>query len=108
VAINNLQILGDFSSPVTSPFPLPDNAGQVVDIHYFADDRSLVILLYGGDIATVQLDGPDGGVGPVSSADPRHERLGLIYQIEVIGSIDSGIKAACWSPDEEHLILVTG
>jgi len=29
-------------------------------------------------------------------------------QIEVIGSIDSGIKAAAWSPDEEHLILITG
>jgi hypothetical protein len=38
----------------------------VVDIHYFSDDRSLVILLFGGDIATVQLEGPDGGVGPVS------------------------------------------
>lgn len=50
---------------MTSPFPLPDHLGQVVDVHYFADDRNLVILLYGGDIATVQLEGPDGGVGPV-------------------------------------------
>jgi elongator complex protein 1 len=63
-------------------------------------------LLYGGDIATVQLEGPDGGPAPVSlsalmaaSADRK---------IEVIGSIDSGIKAAAWSPDEEHLVIVTG
>lgn len=47
-------------------FPLPDNAGQVVSARYFSSDRSLVVLLYGGDIATVQLDGLDGGVGPVS------------------------------------------
>jgi elongator complex protein 1 len=60
-----MKELGVFSSPVASPFPIPDHLGQVVDIHYFSDDRSLVILLYGGDIATVQLEGPDGGVGPV-------------------------------------------
>lgn len=28
--------------------------------------------------------------------------------MEIIGSIDSGIKAAAWSPDDEHLIIVTG
>jgi len=59
-------VLGSFTSPVVSPFPVPGHLGQVVDIHYFSDDRSLVILLFGGDIATVQLEGPDGGVGPVS------------------------------------------
>jgi len=26
----------------------------------------------------------------------------------VVGSVDSGIKAAAWSPDEEMLVLVTG
>ena len=57
-----------FSSPVNSPFPVPEHLGQVVDIHYFSDDRSLVILLYGGDIATVQLEGPDGGAGPVCAS----------------------------------------
>jgi elongator complex protein 1 len=29
-------------------------------------------------------------------------------QVEIVGSVDSGIKAAAWSPDEEQLILVTG
>lgn len=29
-------------------------------------------------------------------------------QIEVVGSVEIGIKAAAWSPDEELLVLVTG
>lgn len=64
--LTSLKPIGSFNSPVLAPFPLPDNAGQVVSARHFSSDRSLVLLLYGGDIATVQLDGPDGGVGPVS------------------------------------------
>jgi elongator complex protein 1 len=26
----------------------------------------------------------------------------------VVGSIDAGIKAAAWSPDDEQLLLITG
>ena len=29
-------------------------------------------------------------------------------QVEVVGTLDGGIDAACWSPDQELLILVTG
>lgn len=29
-------------------------------------------------------------------------------KVEVVGSVDSGIKAACWSPDDEQLVLITG
>jgi elongator complex protein 1 len=32
----------------------------------------------------------------------------LLSQVEVVGSVESGIKAADWSPDEELLVLVTG
>jgi elongator complex protein 1 len=28
--------------------------------------------------------------------------------VEIVGSVDSGIKAAAWSPDEEQLVLITG
>ncbi|RSH95270.1 hypothetical protein EHS25_000356 [Saitozyma podzolica] len=84
--------LASVDSPVLAPFPLPEYRGQVVDLKYLADERTLVVLLAGGDIATVNLEGPDGGVAPV----------------EIVGSVDSGIKAAAWSPDEEQLILVTG
>lgn len=32
----------------------------------------------------------------------------ICHQIEVVGSVEAGIKAAQWSPDEELLVLVTG
>jgi elongator complex protein 1 len=73
VEVNLLRIRGDsqdilatFESNSSVSVNLPENAHQVVDLHYLADERSLVVLLVGGDIATVQLEGPDGGVAPVS------------------------------------------
>lgn len=74
-----------------APFPLPEGAPQTLSVQYFADDRSVIVLLAGGDIAVLQLEDPE--VGAV---------------VEVVGSIDSGIKAAAWSPDDEQLVLVTG
>lgn len=58
--------LASVDSPALAPFPLPEYRGQVVDLKYLADERTLVVLLAGGDIATVNLEGPDGGVAPVS------------------------------------------
>lgn len=66
VALTPLQIIGSFSSPVVAPFPKPDHLGETVDLHFMPDDKSLVILLAGGDIATLTLEGPDGGPAPVS------------------------------------------
>ncbi|WWD21132.1 hypothetical protein CI109_105613 [Kwoniella shandongensis] len=86
------EVIASFSSPVIAPCPKPDYLGETLDLHYLPDDRSLVILLAGGDIATLLLEGPDGGVSPV----------------EVVGSVDSGIKAAAWSPDDEQIVMVTG
>lgn len=53
-------MIGSFSSPAHAPFPLPSHASETVNLHYFPDDRTLVILLAGGDIATLQL-GNEGG-----------------------------------------------
>lgn len=75
-----------------APFDLPSYRSQIVDLHYFPDDRSLVIILAGGDIGTVKLDEAAGGRA----------------EVDIVGSVDSGIKAAAWSPDDEQLILVTG
>ncbi|WVQ93259.1 hypothetical protein IAU59_000325 [Kwoniella sp. CBS 9459] len=86
------EAIASFSSPVLAPFSKPDYLGETLDLHYLPDDRSLVIFLAGGDIATLALEGSDGGVAPV----------------EVVGSVDSGIKAAAWSPDDEQIVLVTG
>lgn len=88
-----------------APFKLPEGASQVVNMQYFADDRSLIILMAGGDIATMTFAEPLMGSASVSFASIRHQ---LTVQLEVVGSIDSGIKAAAWSPDEEQLVLITG
>ncbi|KAL7421377.1 putative elongator complex protein 1 [Cryptotrichosporon argae] len=82
------EVIATFSSAL-APFPLPPDSAQVHDIHYFPDDRSLVVLLHGGDIATLALSGRD-------------------LPIEVVGCVDGGIKAAQWSPDDEQLVLVDG
>ncbi|WOO84954.1 Elongator complex protein 1 [Vanrija pseudolonga] len=86
------EVIGSFTTPVTAPFPLAPDVPQVLDLHFFPDDRSLIVILAGGDIATLQIESIDGGIGPA----------------EVVGSIDSGVKAAAWSPDDEQLVLVTG
>ncbi|GJC82611.1 elongator complex protein 1 [Colletotrichum liriopes] len=84
------------SHTVTSwdaPSPSPDlPADRVVSLHHFADTLTTCVILEGGDIVTVQEDdaGRDGDV-----------------QIEIVGSIDAGIAAARWSPDEELLVVVT-
>ncbi|GMK55839.1 hypothetical protein CspeluHIS016_0208950 [Cutaneotrichosporon spelunceum] len=85
------EVVASFSSPVLAPFALPEGAPQTLSVQYFADDRSVIVLLAGGDIAVLQLDNPEVGM-----------------MVDVVGSIDSGIKAAAWSPDDEQLVLVTG
>lgn len=47
---------------------MPDDAPETLSLHYLADERSLVILLAGGDIATLALHSPDGSVAPVRLA----------------------------------------
>lgn len=32
----------------------------------------------------------------------------MSLEVEVVGIVDAGIKAARWSPDDELLILITG
>ncbi|WVQ75470.1 hypothetical protein IAR50_005095 [Cryptococcus sp. DSM 104548] len=87
-----VEAIASFNSPVLAPFPKPSYIGETLSLHYLADDRTLVILLAGGDIATLALEGPNGSPAPV----------------EVVGSVDSGIKAAAWSPDDEQIIIITG
>jgi len=48
------------SSPVLAPFELPSYRSQVLDIHFFPENRSLVVVLAGGDIATIQLESTGG------------------------------------------------
>lgn len=32
----------------------------------------------------------------------------MLFQLDVVGDVSGGINAACWSPDMETLVLVSG
>ncbi|KAE8150092.1 IKI3 family-domain-containing protein [Aspergillus avenaceus] len=74
-----------------APCPLPDlPCDRVLSLHYFADNLTACLVLEGGDIIIV-----------------REEPLPGEDKIEILGSVDVGITAAAWSPDEELLALTT-
>lgn len=74
-----------------SPCPNPDlSCDQVLDLHYFADTAVVCVVFAGGDIVLVREQ-------PLPREDP----------IEIAGSVDAGIAAAAWSPDEELLAICT-
>ncbi|KAI0513210.1 IKI3 family-domain-containing protein [Xylaria bambusicola] len=77
-----------------APSPNPDLAvDRVVSLHHFADSLTTCLVLEGGDIVVVV-----ESEGQASSDS--------VY-IEIKGSIDEGITAASWSPDEELLAITT-
>ncbi|KAJ7072902.1 pol II transcription elongation factor [Mycena amicta] len=67
----------------------PDDESQVAELRFLPESRKLCILACGGDIVMVSIDDED----PIP---------------EVEGTIESGILAAAWSPDDELLAIVTG
>lgn len=74
-----------------APCALPDLAcDRVLSLHFFADNLTACLVLEGGDIVIV-----------------REEPLPNEEKIEIVGSVDVGITAAAWSPDEEMLVLTT-
>ncbi|KAJ5655438.1 hypothetical protein N7507_007388 [Penicillium longicatenatum] len=74
-----------------APCPLPDlPCDRVLSLHYFADNLTACLVLEGGDIIMV-----------------REEPLEGEDKIEILGSVDVGISAAAWSPDEELLAITT-
>ncbi|KAG8958698.1 hypothetical protein FRC03_008908 [Tulasnella sp. 419] len=66
-------------------------SNQVVSFKCIPEKRIFCLILAGGDIATFSIE--DGGVG---------------HEFEVVGTVDSGIKCAQWSPDDEFLVLING
>ncbi|KAF9075492.1 IkappaB kinase complex IKAP component [Rhodocollybia butyracea] len=62
---------------------------QVISLRVIQDNRNLVAITRNGDITTASLDDE-------------------IPMMEVQGSVDDGILAASWSPDDSLLALVTG
>ncbi|OTB04145.1 hypothetical protein M426DRAFT_164010 [Hypoxylon sp. CI-4A] len=77
-----------------APSPNPDLAvDRVISSHHFSDTLTTCLVLEGGDIVVVQES---------ESLNPQDG-----VHIEIMGSIDEGITAASWSPDEELLAITT-
>lgn len=82
---------GDIFASWDAPCPLPDlDCDQVIHLHYFIDIGTACLVFAGGDIVVVR-----------QSSDLEEEK------IEIVGSVDVGISAASWSPDEELLVITT-
>ncbi|MCJ1283838.1 hypothetical protein MMC26_003169 [Xylographa opegraphella] len=74
-----------------APCPLPDlECDNILDVRYFSESSTICIVLAGGDIIVVREAPSDGQ-----------------EKIEIVGTVDVGISAAAWSPDEELLTLLT-
>lgn len=74
-----------------APCPLPELAcDRILSLQYFADNLTACLVLEGGDIVIVR-----------EEPQPGEDR------IEIVGSVDVGITAAAWSPDEELLAIAT-
>ncbi|EWC45733.1 hypothetical protein DRE_05070 [Drechslerella stenobrocha 248] len=63
---------------------------MVLDLHCFGDDSSICLVLKGGDIVLI-----------------REDRPGKQSSVEIVGSVEEGITAASWSPDEGLLGIAT-
>ena len=74
-----------------APCPCPDlQCDEILSAHYFSDSLTVCLVLAGGDLVVVR-----------EEPSPGEEK------IEIVGSVDAGISAASWSPDEELLAIVT-
>lgn len=74
-----------------APSPNPELlVDRIVSLFHLSGSGTTCLVLEGGDIITVREDPSAGHV-----------------HIEIMGSIDAGIAAARWSPDEELLAVVT-
>ena len=92
--------LSSFSAPLSRPLTNRGGDQQVVALDHLSDGGSFVdnepalcLVCAGGDIALLALSDDSSDDDPVLP--------------EIVGSVEQGILAARWSPDEELLLLVT-
>ncbi|PHH82956.1 hypothetical protein CDD82_4174 [Ophiocordyceps australis] len=82
-AADESTTIASWDAPSTAPDELP--VDRVISLHHLGGSATTCLIFEGGDIVT--LTGLD--------------------RIEIVGSIDAGITAAAWSPDEELLAVMT-
>ncbi len=74
-----------------APCPLPGlDCDEILNLHYFSESSTSCLVFAGGDIIVV-----------------REEPQAGEEKIEIVGSVDAGISAAAWSPDEGLLAITT-
>lgn len=74
-------------------FPISDPSAKILSFSHFVENFQVIIIYDNGDIIQITYD--PNNLDPDTSI------------IEIVGSIDVGLKTATWSPDEETLTLLT-
>jgi elongator complex protein 1 len=88
---NNAQERLESIAAWDAPCPLPSlTHDSIVSLHHSSDTATSCLVLAGGDIVLV-----------------REQPLQYEELVEIVGSVDAGIAAAAWSPDEELLTIIT-
>ncbi|KAF2864049.1 IkappaB kinase complex, IKAP component [Piedraia hortae CBS 480.64] len=88
ITLRRISTDGDHVEEITT---FPAMTGDcIINIHCFADLGTTIIIFALGDIVAVRNTGDNE-----------------VENVEIIGTIDSGIKAASWSPDEELVAIAT-
>ncbi|EPQ55375.1 IkappaB kinase complex, IKAP component [Gloeophyllum trabeum ATCC 11539] len=82
------ELISSFTSACLPP---GSDVAQVVSMRIMVESRTMVFVMRSGDITTISLDNM---TDEVSSS--------------IRGSVESGLLAAAWSPDDSLLVLVTG
>ncbi|EAZ63697.2 RNA polymerase II Elongator subunit [Scheffersomyces stipitis CBS 6054] len=78
---------------VLASFPISDPSSKLLSFNHFVDSAQLVFVLSNGDLITASYD----------MSNPEYDTT----IVEIVGSIDVGLLASQWSPDEETLAIVT-
>ncbi|KAL8888320.1 MAG: hypothetical protein Q9215_004232 [Flavoplaca cf. flavocitrina] len=82
------RLVGDEFQQIAS-WDAPQDRYEVLDLRFFGDTETACIVFDIGDLVVVR-------------ENPSKEE-----KIEIVGSIDAGISAAAWSPEEELLVITT-
>lgn len=87
------QIMKNGQVAVLASFSTPYPDAKILSFSHFFDSCELVFVFGNGDIITATYDS--------LSTDADNT------VIEIVGLIDCGLNAACWSPDDETLSILT-